>query len=404
MKRILFVDDEPNILDGLKRILRPQRKEWEMVFANGGEQALAAGEENPFDVIVTDMRMPGIDGAELLTRYHELHPQTVRFVLSGQAELESVMRLVPIAHQFLIKPANRDTLSGAVNRAIELQDLLSDERAQRLIGEMDSLPSRPQTYDAVTQALACPDIEIAAVAAIIEADIAMSAKLLQLVNSAFFGLPQAITDVCHAATYLGLNMLRDLVLSVEVFRCPAEAGPELEGFLEQLQFRSTWTGSIARRMFDDTRLGNQAFTAGMLHDIGMLVMATQLPDQYGRIVASCRETKRPFQVVEEEVLGVTHAEVGAYLLGVWGLPYPILEAAAYHHRPSDLCQECISELTAVHVASALVESRKQATGPVSPSPEVDLSYLERLGVGDRLEKWQALVEEDEIESGKETRA
>ncbi|MFQ5507579.1 MAG: HDOD domain-containing protein, partial [Planctomycetota bacterium] len=161
-----------------------------------------------------------MDGAELLTIFHERYPKTVRFVLSGHAELEGVMRAVPIAHQFLSKPCNADELRDTVTRALELRALLDDERVQEIIGEVDALPSRPETYAAIVQALADPDVELSAVSEIIESDMAMSAKLLQLVNSAFFGLPQHIANIGEATSYLGLDMIRDLALSVDVFRPP----------------------------------------------------------------------------------------------------------------------------------------------------------------------------------------
>ncbi|MFQ5503884.1 MAG: response regulator [Planctomycetota bacterium] len=393
MRRVLFVDDEPSILDGLRRMLRPRRKEWDMVFAAGGPEALEAAEASSFDVVVTDMKMPGMDGAELLKRFQEQHPETVRFVLSGHAELESVMRAVPVAHQFLMKPCDADTLKEAVSRACELRSLLDNDRAEEFIGTLEALPSRPEMYTAILEAIANPEVEIKSVVAILASDVAMSAKLLQLVNSAFFGLPQHIADVSQAVTLLGFNMIRDLVLSVEVFRPPPDAAVGLEKFLASLQTCSMWTGNIAAQMFDDKEMGSRAFTAGLLHDVGLLVMATQLPDVLSDAVERSRTNGQPLHVVEEELHGVSHAEIGAYLLGVWGLPYPMLEAAAYHHRPSALPQESFGELAAVHVASALVESRI-ATGSENSGAEIDLAYLESLGVRDRLEEWENLVDRE----------
>jgi len=392
MMRILFVDDEPGILDGLRRMLRPHRKEWQMTFETSGAEALEAAAAAPFDVVVTDMRMPGMDGAELLTRFQQEHPETVRFVLSGHAELESVMRTVPVAHQFLTKPCDAALLKETVTRACELRATLASEAAERLIGTLDSLPSRPETYSAVLEALADPEVEMQAVASIVESDVAMSAKLLQLVNSAFFGLPQHVSDVGRATSFLGLERLRDLVLSIEVFRPPPRSSSELDGFVSALQTRSMWTGSVAARMFDDKQAGSRAFTAGMLHDIGELVLATQLPDVMSEAIAKSRERGQPRDRVETELLGVSHAEVGAYLLGLWGLPYPIIEAAAFHHRPADLPQESFSELAAVHVASALVEAHRDGAAQ-TPGQRIDLAYLESLGVSDQLEAWQALAEE-----------
>jgi len=392
MRRILFVDDEPRILAGLRRLLRPQRHEWEMLFAEGGQAALDLLAEQPVDVLVTDMRMPGIDGAELLRQVNEQYPRTVRFVLSGHSELEAVMRVVPIAHQFLSKPCDAAVLREAVARACELQSLLSSPDFTRIVGEMDSLPSRPDTYAAVTRALTDPEVEIATVAEIIEADTGMSAKILQLVNSSFFGLPRSVDSVASATTFLGLNTIRDLVLSVEVFRPPEGISPLLEEFLAALQVRSRHTAMLARAMFEDKVEAARAFTSGMLHDVGSLVLASQMPERYAELLERARGDERPTWQVEEEVLGVSHAEVGAYLLGLWGLPYPILEAAAYHHRPSTLPQERMSDLTAVHVASALVQARLPECC-FGKAGQIDLAYLQSLGLEERLPDWEALADQ-----------
>ena len=375
-------------------MLRSQRKEWQMEFASSGEEALEKAGEEPFDVIVTDMRMPGMDGAQLLTKFLEKHPRTLRFVLSGHSELEAVMRAVSIAHQFLSKPCDADTLKEVVERALNLRTLLEDERVQAIVGEMDSLPSRPETYAAIVSALADPEVEMPVVSDIIESDLAMSAKLLQIVNSSFFGLPQNMADVGQATSFLGLNVVRDLALSIEVFRPPPDAGPELERYLAGLQERSSWIAGTAKKMFQDKRRSSEAFTSGMLHDIGGLVLATQLPDLFAESVEMSRRSMQPLHVVEQELHGVSHAEVGAYLLGVWGLPYTIMEVAAYHHHPADLPHEEFGVLSAVHVASALIGARDVgSTGLPKECWQIDMGYLERIGVEDRMEEWETLVDE-----------
>ena len=390
--RILFVDDEPSILDGLRRMLRPFRKEWDMLFAESGAAALELAQSQPIDVVVTDMRMPGMSGAQLLTRFHELHPEAVRFVLSGHSELESVMRAVPVAHQFLTKPCEAEVLKDAVVRACELRKTLASGDIERVIGGVDALPSRPELYSAIVEALADSEVEIGSITTLLESDIAISAKLLQLVNSAFFGLPQEVTSVSRAIALLGLERLRDLVLSIEVFRPSPGASVDLDAFLAELQTRSLQTANLAARMFERGKQSSLAFTAGMLHDVGELVLGTQLSDGYSEVLERARAEGRPRHEIELERLGLSHAEVGAYLLGLWGLPYPVIEAAAYHHRPTALPQQGFGELAAVHVASALVSAHSPLEDQGS-AEQIDLEYLERLGVRDRLEEWEMLAEE-----------
>lgn len=392
MNRLLFIDDEQNLLDGLRRSLRSRRAEWEMTFVTEPSEAYKAAAECSFDIVISDMRMP-LSGVEVLEYFRDTHPETARFVLSGQAELQSVMRAVPLAHQYLSKPCDSADLEKVIDRALELKRLLGDGSCRQALVEIDSLPSLPDTYAEITQALTDPEVEIDSIARIIERDMTMSAKMLQLVNSAFFGLPRQVTEISQAARFLGIEMIRDLVLAVEVFRPPVHADPRQLAFLSTLQDRATWTGSIARRMFRDRSRATRAFTAGVLHDIGLVVSVTLLPERLEKCVAWSQDHERPLHEAEAELYGVGHAEMGAYLLALWGLPYPIVEAAAYHHRPLDLRYDEFSDLTAIHVASSLVDSRMPAAYLDGvPSAEVAEDCLAQAGVVDQYQQWVALAD------------
>ena len=400
MKRILFVDDETHVLDGIRRALRPERHEFDMVFATSGEEALALCEESSFDIIVSDMNMPCMSGAELLEKMHQLHPNTIRFILSGFSDLEAVMRTVPVAHQFLAKPCSSKDIRDVVVAACHLQQLLEDERLLRIVGGVETLPSRPELYSRILAAIADPDSCLADIAAIVESDTAMSAKLLQLSNSSFFGVAQEIKSLEQATTYLGVNTIRDLVLSLEVFRSPEGCGRELEVLFDDVHLRSSRTAALARRMFTDKRKSADAFTAGILHDIGTLILAWKLPEESLEILEMARVRGVPVRVAEEEVLGVTHAELGAHLLSLWGLPYSMISAAAYHHRPSVAPPASFNELAAVHVAGALIEARSPGIEEGHSTP-IDLDLLETLGVSEQLESWEQLADEI-MESGEPT--
>lgn len=394
MLRILFVDDEQKILDGLRRMLRSRRGQWTMLFASGAEEALGIMAQAPVDVLVTDIRMPGMDGPQLLEIVQAEYPETVRFVLSGHAELEAAMRSVPVAHQFLSKPCDPAGLSEAIERACRLRSLLSDPRLQRVVGEAKRLPARPEAYARITRAVADPHVEIEEIAAIIESDVVMSAKLFQLVNSAFFGLPRKVYSIREAVAYLGLNMIRDLVLGVEVFRPGPLSPPWLAELQEQLQVFSTQTGALARRIAGglglERRVQDLCFIAGVLHELGVLVLATHLNDDYETLREEAARAGRPFHELERERLGASHAEIGAYLLGLWGLPYPVIEAAAFHHAPSRVPESSWGELGIVHVAAAFVEARR-AGGEPGP-PALDLEYLKARGMLEHLERWSFLAD------------
>lgn len=390
-RRILFVDDEPRALESLQNLLRRQRRTWDLVFTPGADQALAALDLAPFDVVVTDVRLAGSDGTALLREVQRRQPACARIALSTHADPRTRQRALPVAHQLLAKPCDAEHLRVVIDRTCNLQALLSDETIRHTIGRLDTLPSVPQTYLALTEALEDPNVGLAELAAIVEQDPAMSAKVLQLVNSAFFGLPRRLSSIRHAVMYLGAVQLKGLALTAGVFA--AADLLDLEDFsLQGLQRTSILTARLARRLLPDAERAEAAFTAGIVHDIGRLVLALGLPSAYAGVHRAAAAIGRPIHHVETEVLGTSHAEIGAYLLGVWGLPYPIVEAVAHHHQPALVQEGPRDVLAAVHVADVLVH-QAEALDPADPTlPELDLDFLRRAGCLRELPRWKVQAE------------
>lgn len=395
MKRILFVDDEPKILEGLQRMLRPQRNEWEMAFAPGGETALAMLEAETFDVIVSDMRMPVVDGAALLEIVREKYPGMLRVILSGYTELEASFRAVPVAHQFLLKPCDPDGLRIAIERATSLLQALNSKMLTGLVGSLQDLPSVPRAFSELRDALGDPEASIDRVVKIVEQDVAISAKVLQLVNSAFFGVTREVADIRTAVSYLGISILQNLVLSLEAFRCFQSTKP-IPGFsLERFHEHAQLVAKIAGAAPGKSKMGGMAVGAALLHDIGKLVIAERAPEHLARAIQGARQEKRPLYAVEEELIGVSHAEVGAYLLSLWGLPYPLVEAVAHHHHPERAPQDKLGVLAIVYLSNLLAHERdKQADEAAGfVTEEVNADVAEQSGLASELETWRSKIED-----------
>ena len=395
MRHILFVDDEPKLLEGLQRMLRSQRNKWEMSFATSGDAALKLLEAAPFDVIVTDMRMPEMDGAALLTQVRDRFPNVVRMVLTGHTSLEASLRAVPVAHQFLVKPCDPGVLQVAVERACSLRALLRSELICNTVGAMQDLPALPKTYGALTSALGNPDFSMEQVAQIVEQDVAISAKVLQLVNSPLFGVSRHVATIRTAVSYLGINILKNVVLSVETFRA-FEGGERVEGVSAQaLHTHSYLAARIAASLPTEGHLKDAASVGALLHDVGILILMTRLPKHLARVMATVREQKRPMHRVEEELTGVTHAEIGAYLLGLWGLPYAVVESVAYHHNPARVPHQSFDPLATVYVASILAHEIEAAsgTGGFLAFDALDMDYLNALGVAGQLPAWREIAKQ-----------
>ncbi|MFT5731713.1 MAG: putative nucleotidyltransferase with HDIG domain [Planctomycetota bacterium] len=392
MKRILFVDDEQSILNGLQRILHKQRHVWDMQFATSGKDALAAMDLEPFDVVVTDMRMPGMNGAELLREVKARHPRTVRIVLSGHAGMEAIMQSVSVSHQFLTKPCEAEALRAAVNRACSLEALLQASNLREVLGDVVDLPTLPRVFEALTSALTEEEVDISHVGGIVEEDVGIAAKILQLVNTSYFGLRREITDLRQATSYLGINTIRDLVLCFGLFQQYDSSGMPAAFSLEQEQSHSFLTARIAKRLLTEKADQESAFLAAMLHDVGKLILATHLAESFETILKAGAGIKRPAQDIESEVLGTSHAEIGAYLLGLWGMPYRIVEAVAYHHHPARVSdQTTFGVLGATHVADALA---REQSGCAPELVGLDEEYLQTLGVLDKLPEWRAMAAQE----------
>jgi HD-like signal output (HDOD) protein/CheY-like chemotaxis protein len=395
MKNILFVDDEPHVLDSLKSLLRKQRKEWQMSFVQGGEAALKELLAVSYDVIVSDMRMPGMDGAALLTQVLNDYPHIVRIVLSGQTEQEVSRRMVHVAHQFMSKPCDGRELQQTIERACSLQALLEHPSLRQAVGQIGQLPVKPSIYTQLVQLLANPNSSVADAAKVIERDIGTSTKILQVVNSAFFGLSQRVGDIKTAVAYLGLEMVKMLALSVEMRQAHTNSKP-VPGFsLDTVQEHGMLSARIARRLLTDKVKAQDAFAAAMLQDTGLLVLMTRLPEKFQQIVDETRASGRSIHEVETEILGVTHAEIGAYLLGIWGLPYSIVEAVAHHHTPQRAGSTTWDVVGAVHVASAIVQELMPKTDAhTGPGMTLDSEYLVKMGVKENLAAWKEMARDE----------
>jgi HD-like signal output (HDOD) protein/CheY-like chemotaxis protein len=389
MRHILFVDDDPNVLDGLRDALRPRRREWRMTFVSGGEAAIDVLEREAVDIVVSDLRMPGIDGATLLTRVASMQPEAVRIVLSGQADPATIGRVAAVAHRILVKPSPIEDITRVIERSCVLLDVTGEVRAA---AGACALPSAPDTYLELVELLGRADATTAEVAAVVKRDIAISAKVLQLANSGYFGSDQSVSNVSDAVALLGHETVQAVTLSSGAFQKLAPAAP-VPGFsLEHVQHRALHVARVARMLSEDTPTTEDAFAAGLLLDIGLLVLASQEPEYLGDVLSAAEREGRPIHEIELDRKGITHAEIGAHLFALWGLPHTIVEAVAHHHRPLRSPIPAFDTVAVAHIADALVpDTEGGAADAASTLSRIDAAYVDRIGVTDRIAEWQRLA-------------
>jgi len=381
LRHVLFVDDEPQVLESLRRRLQPLMGKWHMTFVDSGADALSRFEATPHDVIVSDMSMPGMDGAQLLHAISERWPATIRIALAGVSEVEQKLRLLPLAHQYLSKPCRPEQIEAAVARSLQLREELAQPSVQAIVGRIRQLPARPQVFSRLQVAMARPDASAREVARVVSDDTALTVKVLQIANSAFFRRARRISNIEQAVQYLGFQTVRNLVMCAEVFaRWPGRMRHAAVD-LEDLQMHAQRTAAVAQVLTAGTRFADDTVLAALLHDIGYWVLVQECPRELEQAIELALAAGIALPQAEYEILGASHAEIGAYLLALWGLPHAVVEAVAHHHRPTRVKSAGLDPLSTLAVAIALTggDDADGCARNLLPSPVVDAQYLEALG-------------------------
>ncbi|MEZ4416324.1 MAG: HDOD domain-containing protein [Gemmatimonadota bacterium] len=391
MIRVLFVDDEPAVLEGLENGLRRQRKRWQMEFVTRAREAIERMEQNAYDVLITDMRMPEMDGNQLLEWARLNQPEVVRILLTGHAEKQQLLRALPAAHRILLKPCEADTLEEAIDHGHHLRREITDPEVESVVGGLDALPIPPEVHSTLLTLLEDPDVTSEQIADAVRHDVFATARILQVGNAAASGGDIATVDA--AIGCLGIEALRGLVLSHGLFDA-MEPGLLFDGFsVETLDRRSVLASRLARRLLDDPAQQAIAQSAGLLHDLGQFVMAVYLPGRFRQARNLARVSDIALPEAERRTFGTTHAEIAAFLLGRWNLPAKVVEAVRNHHQPGRVSRTEFGAAGAVHVAAALAErivggSFGPKDGmPLKPEP-LDVEYLEAAGVAANIEQWE----------------
>jgi HD-like signal output (HDOD) protein len=377
MKRIVFVDDETELLEGLRTRLYKHRSRWSMSSVTSGKAALAELERSHVDMIVSDIRMPEMDGGELLGIVRKRWPDTVRIVLSGHVDQAQTFRLTSLAHQYLAKPCDAKQLENVIERCFNLQGLLGQDALRNTVGRIGKLPAMPKTSAGLQTALARPDVTTEDIGNIVEADPAIAVKVLQLANSAFFRSRKPLVRVRDAVTYLGFSTIRNLVLSAEIFSQWGRHGnlPQLD--VGALQEHSMMMAAACASLAVNDVSPSEAWLAGLLHDIGYWILAQECPETLAEGIERARKEDVSLHEGVRLTLGASHAEIGGYLLGLWGLPHSVVEAVSLHHMPQTAGDHGFDLLSALVVSHSVLAA--QAPHPfasdLAPDAGVGAEYL-----------------------------
>jgi HD-like signal output (HDOD) protein len=394
MHHILFVDDDANILSGLRRRLKTVRPQWQLHFASGGSEAIELAGTQNLDVIVSDIQMPEMDGVTLLETLQKTQPDAVRIILTGHADNASYLRTIGPAHQFLSKPCDNETLVGSIENALNLRKMLNSAELRTLVADSKSLASPPDTHMRLETAFSDPNYSFESISKIVESDIALTTEVLKLTNSSYFAVTQNVSSVEHAVRMLGMETLKALALFVGLYR-GFDGPPHQAENLKRLCHRSQQIGVTAAMIAEYENLPREVCHAvpsiGMLSHIGTLILYAKKPDEMEAVIKRVETEGITIDEAEHAQFGAGHAEIGAYLLGLWGFPAPIIQAVAYHHHPMDLPHQEMTAPTAIYVAQHLTReiADQDAAGDVTSN--IDMDYLARIGKERHLEDWRNIA-------------
>ncbi len=395
-KNILFVDDNEHVISGIQRQLRPFREQWNLFFATSGPKALELMEQQHIDLIVSDMLMPEMRGDELLKKVSTLYPGTVRMILSGYADEETLKSGLEVAHQYLSKPCTPETLREAISQIFKIQACVSSPRIIDGIGNPNSLPSLPKIYQELTRAIADEETTIQDLANIFAQDMVLSAKLLQLVNSPYFGLNRVVSNLPEAINLIGIRKLNNLVLSVHIKNAFPVKNPEMEKYMQYIWQDAGRTAELAKQIAlsenQQEDRPDQAYLGGLLHNMGLLIFLSRGGDQLRDMMKQVKDTDIPIDELEMTYFGFTRAEAAAYLLSLWKIPPRIIESILLQNIPNETDYEGVNALTAVHVAACLLKPSVIEGYDRLFDRALDMNYLQRLNKVECLPKWQALAD------------
>ncbi len=395
-KNILFVDDNENVISGIQRQLRPYREHWQLFFADNGAKALTLMAQQRIDLIVSDMVMPEMRGDELLTKVAAQYPSTVRMILSGYTDEETLKSGLEVAHQCLSKPCSADMLREAIGQIFKIQDCISNPRIIDGIGDINRLPSLPTIYQELNAAIADETATTQDIADIFGRDMVLTAKLLQWVNSPYFGLNRKISSLTEAINMIGVRKLNSLVLSVHVKMAFPVSNPAMEHCMNYLWQNAAKVADlaclIAKSEQQPEDRPHQAYLAGLMHNLGLLIFLSQDGEALKQLMTQVKNTKTPVSELETAIFGFNRCEAAAYVLSLWKIPPRIIEAILLQKKPSETDYDGVNALTAVHVAACLLNPPIMEGKDRVFETYLDNGYLQRINKLDRLLEWQLLAE------------
>jgi HD-like signal output (HDOD) protein/ActR/RegA family two-component response regulator len=374
---VLFVDDEDLLRAMYETFSHVLHDKYEISTAASGEEGVRLLSSRPFDVVVTDLTMPGMDGLQFLAHVVRSQPDCARIIISGYADRLKVARCLFVGHRYFNKPCDMKSLGKLLMRLASFRDVISNEKVRRIIGGLGSLPGPPEMFLKLEKILESPFSTMEEVAELVEQDPAVTAKLLQIVNSAQFGLRRKVISATDAVQLVGLEAVRGLVLGLQAFagytNQPNKKAPPAEMWEHSLRVALS-ARRIAQAQNFPQHSCERAFLAGLLHDVGRVVIHANAPEEQAEVIESAQRFRIPIAEAETRRFGATHAEIGAYLLALWGIDDEVMMIVQKQDKISEFEGRDHAALAAVHV-SHCAEVKDPQAYPLQVEALAKLGYI-----------------------------
>jgi HD-like signal output (HDOD) protein len=349
----LFVDDEETMCEMYRDFSHVLQEHYEVITAPSGEEGVKLLQSRKFDVVVTDLTMPNMDGLRFLGHVVKYQPDCARIIISGYADRLKVARCLFVGHRYFSKPCNVPELAELLLRLASFRHLVSNDKVRRIIGGIGSLPGPPETFLKIEKVLESPHASMQDVAEVVEQDVVVTAKLLQIVNSAQFGIRHKVVSVTEAVQLVGIESVRGLVLGLQAFASykehPGKKAPPAE-----LWDHSLRCAMLARRIARTQRFpmqsSDRAFLAGLLHDVGRIVIDANAPEERAEVNDFAKRFGISNAEAERRHFGATHAEIGGYLLALWGIDDEVVRIVQHQESLATFDGKDQAAIAALHVA------------------------------------------------------
>jgi HD-like signal output (HDOD) protein len=387
--RVMFVDDDPMVVRGIARNMSMMGVKMDIAVRTSAAEALASLEKELVDVIITDLYMPGIDGAALLEEVRSRYPTVLRFVLSGEAKPGVMVQAARLSHQYLSKPCETALLHKTIVETVARMGAIKNPEVSKTITHLEGVPSRQASLAEFLRLLSDNSVSLDAIATSLKKDPGLSARLLKVANSPYFGHSGAIESLDDAIGLLGMDMIVSMAATHKLFAVtppPAASNLQLDALWTHCVYVSSLVRHLGYKLKVSQAVMREAGTAALLHDIGKLVLAHAAPSAFAAAYTRAQAEHMPGWQAEYFIFGNHHAEIGGCLLKLWGLPVSVVEAVSMHHTPHNATEDRVGPVTLLHIADTLAH----AGSDDGAATFLDVAHLKSLNLSGDMNYWLGL--------------